>query len=373
MSRARSAVEFRSRYPLVAGSLVLTRGTTYAAEALGQPDRCLCVRPALLLVAAQRGVGEATGQHVGDLPAQVGRVPDTGVEALTGEGRHHVRGVAEQERAARAPAVRHQCVEPVDHRPLDLIGGDRPERGKQPLDERGIHSVLGRALPVAQQELVAAPAPAAGNDHVRAPRVAVVHAVPLVVRIAEDVRYQPRFAMAAPGHADAEHPPERGPATVTPEDVARSHGVGAALDRVPVAHLDAVLVLGQPDDVGVHADVDGRVRAEVCEQLTLQVRLGEGVLERVTEPEGLRRPGLEDRPPGSVVVAGTRPRDDHVQDPVDQSGRLVDPQRLVVEADRLRLVARGRVATSTSTTYHPRTSGIGRPSAVRPAPTTRPR
>ncbi len=76
---------------------------------------------------------ESAGQNIGDLPAEVGRVRMPGVEALAGEGRHHVRGVAEQERAPVPPAVGDQGVEAVDHGALDLLRGDRPVRRRAAL------------------------------------------------------------------------------------------------------------------------------------------------------------------------------------------------------------------------------------------------
>jgi hypothetical protein len=69
----------------------------HVAQPLREPDHGPCMRQALTLVAGQYRWVKSAGQDVGDLPGQVGSVPDSGVEPLSRERRHHVRSVAQQE------------------------------------------------------------------------------------------------------------------------------------------------------------------------------------------------------------------------------------------------------------------------------------
>ena len=102
---------------------------------------------------------------------------------------------------------------------------------------------------------------------------------------------------------------------------------------------DGVVVLGDVDHLGAEMHVDMRIFVQGRVQSGLEVRLGERVFEGIPEPVGHRGAAVERGLVVGVVVA--RPGAGHHdrQHPVDHASLLIHPQGLVVDADRLGLVA----------------------------------
>ncbi len=251
-------------------------------------------------------------------------------------------GVAGEEGAAGPPTVGDEAVEAVDDRPLDVVGLELAV-GREHLAhelERGLGA--GLAIAGVQHELVAAAALQARHDDVRAARVAVVHPVALAVVVAQRVDDEPRLVVGAAGHADAEALAHRRAATVGADREARLGAVRRAALRV----LDAgALVVG--DDAGhrrAELDAGAGPLEERLEQQSFELGLRERVLERVAEAEGHGGAGLHHRLAVGAVVAGAGARHDDREDAVADAGLRVGAQRLVVDRDRLRLVARAGVA-----------------------------
>jgi hypothetical protein len=89
-------------------------GLHESADLQGHADQRGGVRPPLLLVGLEQGVIGAPVQDRCQLPCQVGRVADAAVEALPGEWRGQVRGIAREQDAPDLPPGRDARMEAVD-------------------------------------------------------------------------------------------------------------------------------------------------------------------------------------------------------------------------------------------------------------------
>jgi hypothetical protein len=147
--------------------------------------------------------------------------------------------------------------------------------------------------------------------------------------------------VAASGHLHAVQQPRGRPPAVATEHIPGLDGDLTTRGRGP--NRDAVGQLLEADHTGVERHPHVRHPPQRAGQGALQVELGERVLERVSQPERFRTAGVEQFPSVAAVVAGAGARHHHRQDPLDDSGLLESAQRLVVDADRLRLVTRRRV------------------------------
>ena len=101
------------------------------ADELGELDERPGMRFALHLIGVEHGLGEVTGEHTGDLPAEVHGVADAGAEPLSDEGWGQVGGVAEEEDVAVAPVVGQLRAEVVlrDAHELQLVARDPLDPG----------------------------------------------------------------------------------------------------------------------------------------------------------------------------------------------------------------------------------------------------
>lgn len=122
----------------------------------------------------------------------------------------------------------------------------------------------------------------------------------------------------------------------------------------------AVGILGQFHEAGPEANVDVREAVESGAQEALEVGLGEMILERVPVSPLSGAAGMDERSSVDSVVPGTRPRHDDRVDGFVQVGQLQCAQRLVVQADRLRFVARGRVPLDDQDAHTERAQEVGR-------------
>src|ERR1700722_7393421 len=111
---------------------------------------------ALGLVAVEGPVVEPAVNGLGEFPAQVRYVAEAGVEALAGERRHHVRGVARQEDIPGPPGISDQAIELIDDRALHRPRADPPVRSEQLGDEFLAGLFARHALAGEKQELVPA-------------------------------------------------------------------------------------------------------------------------------------------------------------------------------------------------------------------------
>jgi hypothetical protein len=198
----------------------------------------------------QRPRGEA-GEHQIELPGQVGRVPEAGAQALTGERRHLVRGVAGEQHRPAPPLLHPPGLEGVDGVALEggVVGTDVPWRKQLP----GGGLVVEEAAVLAGQahELPPAPARAAGHHGGGSGRVAdlevdrVEHPIPVVEDHVDD---QPVEEVAEVPHRrvdEAAHgavgavAPDHGPSRRQLGAVDREHRHRAVVALVEVADLHA--------------------------------------------------------------------------------------------------------------------------------------
>ena len=101
------------------------RGHHHPSAPHRERDHRLRVRAPFALVAVEQRLAElGRARTAASFQAEVGGVAQAGVQALAGERRHHVRRVAEQERAAPAPAARRAA------RGRRTPAGGRPARGE---------------------------------------------------------------------------------------------------------------------------------------------------------------------------------------------------------------------------------------------------
>lgn len=179
-----------------------------------------------------------------------------------------------------------------------------------------------------------------------------MHAVALVVGIPHCVGDQPHVGKAAPLHGDGQQFPDGAASAVASEDVRDVE----VLDRFrAIARPDSdpylVGVLFQREQPCVETGFDIGAVAQLLDQYPLQVGLGEGVLERVPEPLVAEAAGVHEGSATDVEVLRSRAgHDDRVDRPVD-AGRLQRAQRLVVQTDRLGVVARCRIALDDQDAY----------------------
>jgi hypothetical protein len=295
------------------------------------------VRPTLDLVGVQETVVAVIVDDGRDLPGQVHGVAHSGVEALACEGRHHVGSVAQQEAPSDPEGVGDDGVEPIDHRPLELVRVERAITADQAPYELEGRVVAGGGLAGFELELVATPSVETGDDHVRTVGVADVHPVALVVRVPEGVGHQPEVREAAAGHVDGEQLAHRAASAVAPEQELRLHRAGHA-GRLPHGRDDRVFVLGHLDQLGAEPDVDALDGRQAIDQGAFEVGLCEGVLERMTVSPDLGPAGVEQRPAPAVVVVGPGARHDDRVDRLVETSHLERAQGLVVQADRLGLI-----------------------------------
>ena len=181
-----------------------------------------CLRRSHVVGVQQLVVG-ATAHHRRELPAQVGRIPDAAVVALTLPHRHQVRGVSGEQQPAAAERAGDPRVMGVDPPPdhVDPVGM-RHHPGQHPRQERRILRLLVGLVGV-NHELESANSVRDRDRGVRTFRVGTDLAVRVAERIVGDVDHQPprRRRRSVEGHSH--HPAGHAAAAVAADDVARPH------------------------------------------------------------------------------------------------------------------------------------------------------
>ena len=178
-----------------AGDGLVRRGQD-AAHRDGHVDHRLGVVAAFGVVGVQQGVVGDAAEHRGELPRQVGGVPDPGVVALALPDRHQVRGVPGDQHVALAERPGDPGVQGVDALPDEVQPGRvRHVPGEQLVDEQRVGDLL-VGLVVEDHELEAADAVRQPDGHERADRVGAEVGV--------------RRAQRVVAHVDDQEPGRRG-------------------------------------------------------------------------------------------------------------------------------------------------------------------
>src|ERR687886_60934 len=197
----------------------------------------------LLLVGLKESRIGASLEHPGDLPGEVARVLNTGVQSETPNRCNEVGGITEQEDPALAKSLRHAVVHLVAHGPDDL---ERPMSHRQLKFALDLGVVRFRSLrrdgPENPPEVRLAndDQPFLGIEHIgevgRAPARSLI-------QIDVDVDEHELFGIRDACRLDAEHPSYRASAPVTGQNVGCFHGYH------PIGRLDreatTLVVLGQ--------------------------------------------------------------------------------------------------------------------------------
>ena len=153
-----------------AGDGLVRRGQD-AAHRDGHVDHRLGVVPAFGVVGVQQGVVGDPAEHGGELPGQVGGIPDAGVVALALPDRHQVRGVPGDQHVTLAERPGDPGVQGVDALPDEVqTGRVRHVPGEQLVDEQRVGDLL-VGLVVEDHELEAADAVRQPDGHERPDRV----------------------------------------------------------------------------------------------------------------------------------------------------------------------------------------------------------
>ena len=209
-----------------------------------EPDHVPRVRHTLLLIRVQDGLRQPSVDHAGELPREVRRVAQARAHALADERRCQVRGVAEDEHVATAPAVRHLRAERVlgDAHELQLFWRNAfHPRPDQRVERRHGAVVVGRLV---RQESELPPVAGIADPHVggRSMRVAdLVDALPLVqLRGRRHIDHQPTLLKLQVLHAGADRCADQAVGAVAAEQISRLHPVLLAADPIGERDLHSV-------------------------------------------------------------------------------------------------------------------------------------
>jgi hypothetical protein len=147
-----------------AGEGLVRRGQD-AAHRDGHVDHRLGVVTPFRVVGVQQGVIGDAAEHGGELPGQVGGIPDAGVVALALPDRHQVRGVPGDQHVTLAERPGDPGVQGVDALPDEVQAGRlRHMPREQSVDEPGVGDLL-VGLVIEDHELEAADAVRQPDGH----------------------------------------------------------------------------------------------------------------------------------------------------------------------------------------------------------------
>jgi hypothetical protein len=230
----------------------------------------------LALVGVEQGRGGAARHHAVELPREVDGVAHARAHALARRRGHHVGGVAREEDAPRAPALRHERAVRVGGHADDVhpLGVDV---AREPAAQR---DVVGRGAVVAELKLPPPVAPEAvgvDGEARRVEHVAEVAWEPLGVgRVAQErVDDEPVALGREQLHLRADGLADEAPPAVAAHHPGRAQVARRARRRVARAHRDrgAVVLQGHGLDAREQARVG--VAGELGPQHALEGRLVE--------------------------------------------------------------------------------------------------
>jgi hypothetical protein len=247
----------------------------------------------LLFIGVQQVIGRACTQDQIELPGQVGRVAQPGAHALSEEGRHLVRGVADQEHALVTPVPGHQAVEGVDGGALDLERSAGEPGRDEVADLAGLEHG-GRVVAVHQPELEPV-APGGHRDRVGGPSgVAPADGAArfFLGRVQDQVDDQPGFLEVQVFDVEADLVPDPAGRPVARHDPLRGHIQPLAPGR---GGRDPDVIAGAGDAGHLRPEPDGYRRHR---RNRLADRPVQGRLEEVHAGRQARGTGLVAGDPG---------------------------------------------------------------------------
>ena len=170
-----AAVQFSAQALVAQASRLGIQLTDDQAEILGHRNHLAHMRPALGLVAVEQRIGCLAAMHQAELPHQIGCITHPGAQPLSEKGRRLMRGIAQQEHIALAPALGHQGMEAIHRHPPQLQLADIDELAQHPQHLRLFTEILG-GFTRQQLDLPAAQAARPAHEGARTRRPAVLDA-----------------------------------------------------------------------------------------------------------------------------------------------------------------------------------------------------